>query len=236
MPEYLYLENKGLIILEMKRIVIVLTLLIPAVFANSQHQALTLEDCRQLAIQNNKELKVAKEKVNAAGYEQQAAFTKYFPQVSATGGYMWNQKDINLFDMDAVRASVNSSLGSLSQLPAVGKIVDKIDEVQHLDIKNVWVAGVSLVQPVFMGGKIVNYNQITKYARELAESMNNLQLQDVIYQTDETYWQVISLVNKKKLADAYVDLLHKSDHDITLLIEEGFATEADVLSVKLKLN
>ena len=220
----------------MKLIVIVLTLLIPAVYANSQHQALTLEDCRQLTIQNNKELKVAKEKVNAAGYEQQAAFTKYFPQVSATGGYMWNQKDINLFDMDAVRASVNSSLGSLSQLPAVGKIVDKIDEVQHLDIKNVWVAGVSLVQPVFMGGKIVNYNQITKYARELAESMNNLQLQDVIYQTDETYWQVISLVNKKKLADAYVDLLHKSDHDITLLIEEGFATEADGLSVKVKLN
>lgn len=62
------------------------------------------------------------------------------------------------------------------------------------------MGGVSLVQPVFMGGKIVSYNQITKYARELAESMNDLQLQEVIYKTDETYWQVISLINKKKLA------------------------------------
>jgi hypothetical protein len=98
------------------------------------------------------------------------------------------------------------------------------------------VGNVSLVQPVFMGGKIVNYNQITKFAKQLAESMNNLQLQDLIYKTDETYWQVISLVNKKKLADAYVDLLRKMDSDVTAMIYEGVATEADGLSVKVKLN
>lgn len=54
--------------------------------------------------------------------------------------------------------------------------------------------------------------------------------------SDETYWQVISLVNKKKLADAYVDLLRKTDHDMTAMINEGVATEADGLSVKVKLN
>ena len=52
-----------------------------------------------------------------------------------------------------------------------------------------------------MGGKIVSYNQLTKYARELAESMNDLQLQEVISKTDETYWQVISLVNKMCIRD-----------------------------------
>ena len=61
-------------------------------------------------------------------------------------------------------------------------------------------------------------------------------MQDVICKTDETYWQVISLVNKKKLADAYVDLLRKTDHDMTAMINEGVATEADGLSVKVKLN
>ena len=109
-------------------------------------------------------------------------------------------------------------------------------DMQHLDVQNIWVGNVSLVQPVFMGGKIVNYNQITKFAKQLAESMNNLQLQDLIYKTDETYWQVISLVNKKKLADAYVDLLRKMDSDVTAMIYEGVATEADGLSVKVKLN
>ena len=71
-----------------------------------------------------------------------------------------------------------------------------------------------------MGGKIVTYNQITAYAKELAMSMNDQKLQDLLYKTDETYWQVVSLVNKKKLADAYVELLRKTDEDMAALIAE----------------
>jgi len=60
---------------------------------------LTLEECRNLAIQNNKELQISGEKIKMADNEKKAAFTKYFPQLSANGAYMWNQKDINLLDM-----------------------------------------------------------------------------------------------------------------------------------------
>ena len=219
----------------MKRIIVLIGLLVWSAYASSQ-QTLTLEDCRNLAIQNNKELQISGQKVKAADEERKAAFTKYFPQLSAMGGYMWNQKDINLLDMDALSAKLGSALGPIAQLPVFGQLMGGIDEVQHLDVQNIWVGGVSLVQPVFMGGKIVSYNQITKYARELAESMNDLQLQEVIYKTDETYWQVISLVNKKKLADAYVNLLRKMDSDVTAMIAEGVATQVDGLSVKVKLN
>lgn len=219
----------------MKRIIVLVGLLVWSGYANSQ-QTLTLEECRNFAIQNNKELQMSGEKVKAANEEKKAAFTKYFPQLSAMGGYMWNQKDINLLDMDALSAKLGSALGPIAQLPVFGQLMGGVDEMQHLDVQNIWVGGVSLVQPVFMGGKIVSYNQITKYARELAESMNDLQLQEVIYKTDETYWQVISLVNKKKLADAYVGLLRKMDSDVTAMITEGVATQADGLSVKVKLN
>ena len=219
----------------MKRFVVLVALLVSSGYA-SAGRTLTLEECRELAIQNNKELKISGEKIKMAGYEKNAAFTKYFPQLSATGAYMWNQKDINLLDMGALGASIGGALGPIAQLPVFGKLMEGVDDLQHLDIQNIWVGSVSLVQPVFMGGKIINYNQITKYAKQLAESMNDQQLQDVICKTDETYWQVISLVNKKKLADAYVDLLRKTDHDMTAMINEGVATEADGLSVKVKLN
>ena len=219
----------------MKRIIVLVGLLVWSGYASAQ-QTLTLEECRNLAIQNNKELQISGQKVKAADEERKAAFTKYFPQLSAMGGYMWNQKDINLLDMDALSAKLGSALGPIAQLPVFGQLLGGVDEMQHLDVQNIWVGGVSLVQPVFMGGKIVSYNQITKYARKLAESMNDLQLQEVIYKTDETYWQVISLVNKKKLADAYVNLLRKMDSDVTAMISEGVATQADGLSVKVKLN
>ena len=219
----------------MKRTILLLTFVVTVSCMHAQRM-LTLEECRNLAIQNNKELQISGEKIKMADNEKKAAFTKYFPQLSANGAYMWNQKDINLLDMGALSSSLSSSLGGLAQLPMIQHLMSGVNDMQHLDVQNIWVGNVSLVQPVFMGGKIVNYNQITKFAKQLAESMNNLQLQDLIYKTDETYWQVISLVNKKKLADAYVDLLRKMDSDVTAIIYEGVATEADGLSVKVKLN
>lgn len=206
----------------MKRAFVLSLALLASAFVYGQ-RTLTLDECRSLAIQNNKELQIAGEKVRVAGYDKQAALTKYFPQVSAMGTYMRNQKDINLLDDKTV-----AGLGKL--LP-----ID-VGAFTHLDIQDVWLGNVSLVQPVFMGGKIIAYNQITKYAKELAQSMNDLKLQDVIYKTDETYWQVVSLVNKKKLADSYVSLLRKMDTDVQALIEEGIATQVDGMSVRVKLN
>lgn len=202
----------------------------------SAQQTLSLQECRDLAVKNNKELRIAEEKIRMADYEKKAALTKYFPQISANGAYMWNQKDLNLLNMGQLSSSLASSLGGLAQLPVVQQTVGAINDLQHLDIQNVWVGNVALVQPVFMGGKIVTYNQITAYAKELAMSMNDQKLQDLLYKTDETYWQVVSLVNKKKLADAYVELLRKTDEDMAALITEGVATQADGLSVKVKLN
>lgn len=209
--------------MDMKKVFI---LLILAAFSGSWLEAqevLTLEECRQLAVEHNKELKISEEKIRIAGNEKKAAMTKYFPQISAEGAYLWNQKDLNLVDME--------SLGAIGSLLPSG-----ITDLLHLDIQHVWVAGVSLVQPIFMGTKIISYNQIAGYAKDLAESMHRKDLQDLIYKTDETYWQVISLVNKKKLADAYVALLRETDADMTEMVKNGIATEADVLSVKVKLN
>ena len=206
----------------MKRTFVLLLALFSTTYMQGQ-RTLTLEECRDLSIKNNKELQISGEKVRVAGYEKQAAVTKYFPQVSAMGTYMRNQKDINLVD--------GTTVAGLNQLLPMD-----VSGFFHLDIQNVWLGSVSLVQPVFMGGKIIAYNQITRYAKDLAESMNDLKLQDLIYKTDETYWQVVSLVNKKKLADSYVSLLRKMDGDVQAMIDEGVATPADGLSVKVKLN
>ena len=221
--------------MKMRRTIFLWMLAMLAFHAAGQ-RALTLEECRQLAIQNNKELRISAEKIRMADNEKKAAFTQYFPKLSASGAYLWNQKDLNLLDMGALTSSLASSLGGLAELPAIQQLMGGVNDLQHIDVQNIWVGNVSLVQPVFMGGKIITYNQIQKYAKQLAASLNDTQLQEVIYQTDKSYWQVISLVNKKKLADAYVDLLRKMDADMTALIQEGLATEAEGLSVKVKLN
>ena len=60
----------------MKRFVVLVALLVSSGYANAG-RTLTLEECRELAIQNNKELKISGEKIKMADYEKNVAFTKY---------------------------------------------------------------------------------------------------------------------------------------------------------------
>jgi outer membrane protein TolC len=81
----------------MKNIVCIVGCLCYAMMGYAQH-TLSLDSCRALAIANNKELLISREKINAARYERKAAFTKYLPHLSATGGYMRSQKEISLLN------------------------------------------------------------------------------------------------------------------------------------------
>lgn len=226
----------------MKQLVLLVIMTFVTLSLHAQ-RTLTLDECRKLAIQNNKELQIAKEQINAAGYQQKAAVTKYFPQVSAQGMYMRTQKNLNLVDWDKIGGMIPQEVigGIMSVIPEayqpyLAALPDKLKAATEIDIRNLWVGDISLTQPIFTGGKIVSYNQIAKYAKELAETQNDTKLQEVVYITDETYWQVVSLANKKKLAQSYVELLQSMDSDVQKMIDEGVATKADGLSVKVKLN
>ena len=98
------------------------------------------------------------------------------------------------------------------------------------------VVGILMTQPVYMGGRIVAYNRISQYAEQIAEKQHDLTLQNIIVDVDEAYWQIVSLQSKKKLAESYLDLVCRLDSDVTKMIDEGFATKADGLSVKVKVN
>nr|WP_302828955.1 TolC family protein [uncultured Bacteroides sp.] len=70
-------------------------------------EVLSLDSCRALAIANNKELLISQEKINAAHYQKKAAFTNYLPNISASGGYMRNQKEFSLLS-DAQKGALGS--------------------------------------------------------------------------------------------------------------------------------
>lgn len=119
---------------------------------------------------------------------------------------------------------------------ALNQVGQGMVDALRTDTRNMFGGMVTLTQPIFMGGKIIAYNKITKFAEQLAESQHATELQDVILNTDQAYWQVISLVNKKKLAESFLELVKKLDSDVSKMVAEGVATKADELSVKVKVN
>ena len=127
--------------------------------------------------------------------------------------------------------------GVMGQLPgALNGVGQGIVDAFRTDTRNLYAGAATLTQPIFMGGKILAYNKITKYAEQLAASQHATGMQDVVMSTDQAYWQVISLVNKRRLAESFVELVRKLDSDVNKMLEEGVATQADALSVRVKVN
>lgn len=210
-------------------------------FTNSlqAQQVLSLQECRDLAIKNNKSLKIASEQERKAYYEKRTALMQYFPKFSASATYLHFSDDLHLIGKGQIPTAIPlppTGLPLPPQIPIPEDIRDGIYKATEIDMSNFWVMGVSLTQPIFTGGKIVALNDIRSYAQELATTMKDTKMTDVIVETDEAYWQVVSLKHKTKLAQAYVSLLTKIDEDTQNLLEEGLATKADRLSVSVKLN
>lgn len=242
--------------------VLTLTILLSLTFIAKAQSILTLDSCRALALANNKDLLISNEKIKEAHYQRKAAFTNYLPDFSATGAYMRNQKELSLLNNDQKAAlsglgtnfnapiqqiaqSVSQAHPELSSLisslgttvaPILNEAGNSVIDAFRTDTRNVYAGAITLTQPLYMGGKIRAYNKITKYAEELAQQQHHTGLQEVILSTDQAYWQVVSLVNKKKLAEGYLKLLQQLDGDVEKMITEGVATKADGLSVRVKVN
>jgi len=106
----------------------------------------------------------------------------------------------------------------------------------EFDIQNVFAATIGFIQPIFMGGKIMELYHIARYGENLAKAQYENKVTELLLEVDEAYWRVVSLGNKVKLAIEYRNLIIQLDSNVNVMIEEGVATKSEALKIKVKLN
>ena len=249
----------------MRKIAIIFFALAMMAGARAQSIYLSLDSCLALAVRNNKDLAIAQMKEDVATLNRKEAFTHYLPRVDATGAYVRTEKQLSLLSdeqKDALSnmgttmgekagpiiqnmaaqnpqfASLFQQLGGLaSQLvPEINQLGQGLVDALHTDTRNTTAAAIMLTQPLYMGGKIVAYNNITRYAEQIAKAQSDQKMQDLVVQVETAYWQIVSLESKRELALGYKKLIDTLDYNVEQLIEGGLATKADGLSVKVKKN
>lgn len=223
-----------------------------ALFAAAE--PVSLDSCRNMALKNNKAMQMAQERIKDAGYTKKEAFAAYLPGFDFTGTYLYNQKEISLLAEDQMlpTKTFNSQTGQFEYnlvkgpdgmpvtmpdgqvIPSQVALIPK--DALTYDIHNVFAGAVTLTQPLYMGGKIIALNKMADYAEELAGHMRDNTAKEIVYAVDAAYWQVVSLGEKKKLADSYVQLLDTLRRNVNAMMAEGVATKSDLLSVEVKLN
>ena len=194
-------------------------------------QTLTLDSCKALAMRNNAEVKNAALNVEAAREVKKQAFTKYFPNVSVMAGGYYAAKPLFEYGIDDIEnASARQWLHNLYY--EYGAAIGLPDRITLCE--NGVMAGATVVQPVYMGGQIVNGNRLADVGVAASEYQSQLTNDQVQQQVEETYWQTVSLIEKRKTlrqALTFLDTLHR---DVTTAADAGLVTKNDILKVTLK--
>ncbi len=195
------------------------TLLLAGLTLGVSAQTLTLEECRQAAIEHNHTLKNSGLHIEAARHARREAFTNYFPQISAQGMVFQAQHGLAQMDLK-VPLPLPGMSGPLTLPLSIGK--------------RGLAAGVVAVQPVFMGLKIINGNKLARLGEEVSTLQYRQNENDVYEKTDAYYWQIVSLKEKLNTLDAVDRQLNEIYRQAELSLKAGLVTKNDLLRVELR--
>ena len=199
-------------------------------------QTYTLEQLKDSALQNNIAIRNAKHAIDAAQQQRKEAFTKYFPTVSGTGLWFNANKGMAKTELN-LSQQISPELGmTLAQSLPAEALAALGNPISISMMKNGTIAGVTAVQPIFAGGQIINGNKLAKVGEDVSRLQLQLSENDVEKQTEQYYWQLVSLQEKMKTIEAVEALLADIHKDVDVAVRAGVAMRNDLLQVQLRQN
>ncbi len=214
----------------MNKIIIIGIALIFSVTGYSQ-TILSLQQSKNLAIKNNMAIKNSILEINAAQETKKNAFTNYFPKVSGTAFGMYAIDPLLKMDLKGGNLPVYD--GNPANLPNATQFAYFPDASIGI-LKKMGLGLLNVTQPVYAGGKIKTGNKLAALNIEVKEKQQKLAENEVLLKTEQQYWQLVTLQEKKKTLNKYEDLLRAIAKQVNDAFKAGLIIKNDVLKVQLK--
>ena len=217
----------------MKKTLTLIALILCAFITNAQ-TPLTLDQCRQLALDNNKRMAAANKQTQAAHYTMKSYKGNFFPNFTASGTGLYSTADgtfaipggnLPTFLPDA--SGVPTPNGGFAYFPGIDL---------NYKVRTVWMGGVQVEQPIFMGGKILAAYKMATLGKQMAQLNENLTATEVILETDQAYALMVKAQEMNKVAESYNAVLQELMKNVQSAYKHGLKSKNDVLKVQVKLN
>lgn len=194
-------------------------------------EKLTIDSCLALARRNNPELRKAELDVRRAEQVKAQVLTKYFPQVQATAfAYHALHPIVDIGIDDIGNASVRDLLTTLyGNYGAALGLENTISLFQYG-----YAVGVTAIQPVFVGGKIVAGNRLAQVGVEAAKLQAQMSERDILLQVEESFWLVYGLQLKQRIIDEATALLDTFYATVSGAVAAGLALNKDLAQVAIR--
>lgn len=194
---------------------------------------LSVQDCIDLALENNIELKNSQLEIEKAKATKKEAQTAYFPTLTAQAVAFDAINPLLTFGINNIdNAQLRQILYTLYAEYGANMGLDK----EYSFIQDGVMLNAMAIEPVYAGGHIRNGNKLAQLGIEAAEYQSLMKEDEVRLQTETLYWQIVALQEKNATLDYLDRLLDTLDKDLTGAIEAGLALPTDQYKLRVKQN
>lgn len=189
---------------------------------------MTLEECVAAARTGNIMAKDAHNDILMAKEQQKLARTKFFPMMNASA-----------FHYESNKALLNYSFLEQEDIDELNKELEwgfTVEDFSISQLKKGTIAGISLIEPLYTGGRITNYNKLADLQVDARNLMKDVTDDQIVMSTEFLYYKILELHETDKTLDAMERELKNIHQDAVNIWENGIAHKNDVLSVELALD
>ena len=220
----------------MRYSIIILCTLFSSALAFSQNTDtlhLSMQDCIEMALKNNLELRNSQLEIDKAQATKREAQAAYFPTVTAHAAAFDALNPLINFGIDDIEnAQLRQLLYTLYAEYGASMGLQK----EYSYVQNGVLLNAMAMEPIYAGGRIRNGNKLAKLGIEAAEYQSMMKEDEVRLQTECLYWQIVALEEKNHTLDQLDCLLDTLDKDLSGAIEAGLAMPTDQYKLKVKQN
>lgn len=189
---------------------------------------MTLEECVAAARTGNIMAKDAHNDILMAKEQQKLARTKFFPMMNASA-----------FHYESNKALLNYRFLEQEDIDELNKELEwgfTVDDFSISLMKKGTIAGISLIEPLYTGGRITNYNKLADLQVDARNLMKDVTDDQIVMSTEFLYYKILELHETDKTLDVMERELKNIHQDAVNIWENGIAHKNDVLSVELALD
>ena len=212
---------------------IVLLFTLPLSAQTTDSLRLSVQDCIEMALENNIELKNSQLEIDKARTTKKEAQTAYLPTVTAQAIAFDALNPMLTFGIDDIdNAQLRQILYTLYAEYGAQLGLKK----EYSFVQNGVMLNAMATEPIYAGGRIRNGNKLARLGIEAAEYQSLLKEDEVRLQTETLYWQIIALEEKNVTLDYLDRLLDTLDKDLEGAIEAGLTLPTDQYKLRVKQN
>lgn len=201
-------------------------------------EILSIDSCRVLALQYNKERQQAALVTEQAEYVRRSAKAMFLPNFSIQGlGLYDTGKGTQTLDFNSMLSPMLSGLGQM--LAGMGATLPDISLPGYdLKYKIGWIysGNIVMVQPIYMGGRIRSGYAMAKTAVGIARQNERLTDAQVIQQADEAYAKVVKAMELVEVAQRYQMMLTELDRNVESAVRHGLRMPNERMKVQVKMD